>query len=109
MILETKQKIKRMTPYVIIQRQLWPQPPKDSEPYWCYINTLMFKNKDRNTVWEQEIPEANCGPFPMLNKYFNCELKHDKNFGWLLIAKISHQKAKKIMPIIYYRIFNKNV
>jgi len=47
----------RKTKLVVFERQLWPQPPYNSKPYWCLINTLIFY-RDGKVVWRQEIPEA---------------------------------------------------
>ena len=99
----------KRTTFLIIERALIPSPPIDSEPYWCYINTLLFHDKSGREVWQQEIPEAklnwshqfkyddkkkryeyNCDEF---DKYFHCEVFKDKNLGWQLRITLSHGKA----------------
>jgi hypothetical protein len=82
----------RKTPIVRIERQLWPQPPDDVYPYWCYINTLMFKDKETHkTVWQQDIPE---GEF---DSKWQCRVKYEDGFGWILIAIATHEKAKDMI------------
>lgn len=86
--------------FLIIERALEPAPPLDSEPYWCYANTLIFHQK-KIKVWEQEIPEAkmlwgpnkrwNCDEF---EKYFGCEVFKDNQNGWQLRLTISHDRAE---------------
>lgn len=113
---------KRAT-FLTIERPLEPQPPKDSEPYWCYINTLMFYDKRNNKVWEQKIPEArlawmkrnrsdiNCDDF---EKYGSCQVFYDEHFGWQLRWTISHERAKlwhkEILEYIedYHQEYHKN-
>ena len=106
--------------FLTIERALMPPPPIDSEPYWCFTNTLLFYDKAGRKVWEQKIPEANlawvhgfryndkkkeyeylCDEF---DKYFHCEVFKDKNLGWQLRLTLSHGKAnfwhKRILEFI---------
>ena len=85
--------------FLTIERPLIPPPPIDSEPYWCYINTLIFHDKDGKNVWEQKIPEADIhwikGKWgDEFASYFSAEVFKDSNFGWQLRLKISHERAK---------------
>lgn len=107
--------------FITIERPLLPAPPKDAEPYWCYLNTLMFKDKKtRRTLWEQKIPEAQLSWKPLyrydddkkeyvfwkddFDAYFRCSVFKDDNFGWQLRLIISHEYAnvwhKRMMDYI---------
>lgn len=85
--------------FLTIERPLLPPPPIDSEPYWCYIKTLIFHDKLGRKVWEQEIPEVDLrwmkGQWgDKFDNYFSAEVFKDWDFGWQLRLKISHDRAK---------------
>lgn len=110
--------------FLTIERPLLPSPPKNARPYWCLCNTLQFYDKNNNKIWEQKIPEAELLWKPLytydgnkyvywrdeFNSYFSCEVFLDKNFGWQLRMKLSHNYAniwhKKIMN--YIRRYHRN-
>ena len=99
--------IHRMTKIIEFTRQLQPQPPKDSKPSWYLINTLGFF-KGGKKVWEQEIPEIDVKRM-VTNRWGRVELDHpgygfhveyDKDWGWLLKFKMTHQQAEKVWKYI---------
>ena len=83
--------------FIIAERQLWPQPPADARPWWCYINTLTFYQNDRE-VWRQEIPEAGL-LLPKFDRALDCSVFLDREFGWCLRVSAPHRLAK-----VFYRI-----
>ena len=100
----------KRTKIIEFSRPLWPQPPEGSEPYWCYINTLMFKDPlTRKTVWEQEIPEATLikkinrhGYVDPIEKRWtrSCEVRQDGDWGWLLVCTMSHTEAEQVWSFV---------
>ena len=100
--IEMKTEIHKKAKFITIERPLWPPPPIDSVPDWCYVNTLIFHDsKTFEVVWRQEIPEADLLWVPRrnypwtdeLDKYFSCSVFKDERFGWQLRAEISHERA----------------
>lgn len=100
----------KMTKIIEFTRQLQPQPPKGSRPSFYLINTLgFFKNGEK--VWEQEIPECDVKRM-VTNRYGREELDHpaqgvhveyDKEWGWLLKFRMTHERANKIWAFISNR------
>ena len=98
----------KRTIIIEFSRQLRPQPPKNSHPYWWGIGDLDFF-KDGKKVWHQEIPEAtnffNQGFYAWLKVprvYLGtCKVEYDKNWGWLLKFQVSHQEAHKIYEFLF--------
>jgi hypothetical protein len=118
----------KRTKTVTIIRQIDPNIPKNSAPWWCYCNTLIFYALDKEgkhivenweTVhsrdgsesgrvgnykenWRGEIPEA------MLNQRWEkpwlCEVIFEEHFGWCLKITASHEIADKIWDIIFGHI-----
>jgi len=99
------QEIHRRTKTIQFQRQLWPQPPKDARPYFCYINTLLFYEKGTcDEVWRQRIPEAD----QMRNErnkvgIYCMTVKYDKTFGWIIHFETSHDTAQAIWKLLFHR------
>lgn len=98
----------RRTVTIEFTRQLWPQPPPGSHPYWCYINTLIFYGKRWRKVWEQEIPEASFffkGNYnwavPSKFNLTGMKVEYDEDYGWLLKFKMSHQEAFKVYEFLF--------
>lgn len=93
----------KRTPLITIERQLWPQPPKDVRPYWCYINTLQFYDNGVGIkVWEQDIPEGtvdSCAAHP-----FSCSVYRDEKWGWMLKATATHEYARLFITDINERL-----
>lgn len=98
------------TNMIHFSRQLKPQPPNDSTPYWWGIGTLSFKDNECKTVWEQEIPEA--GSYFQLPetykwldvpRYFfhGCSVEFDPHWGWILNFYMAHEEAAKIWGILF--------
>lgn len=88
--------IPKRTPEIIIRRQLWPAPPRDARPCWCYINTLIFYDAHHREVWRQEIPEA--GIFlPRFERFFRCEVEREPHYGWMLRIEASHGLGKMLI------------
>jgi len=91
--------VHRRTRTIEFTQQLWPQPPKDSKPYFCLINTLCFldPNDPCKAVWEQKIPEADIKWIwdgrKGLKGPCNVHVEYDEHWGWLLKFYISHQEA----------------
>jgi len=100
----------KRTKIIEFSRQLWPQPPLEAEPYWCYINTLMFKDPyTRQTVWEQEIPEASFvkkidrhgGIDPIEKRWsMSCKVQQDGDWGWVLVCTMMHTEAEQVWSFI---------
>ena len=98
----------KRTIIIEFSRQLRPQPPKNSHPYWWGIGDLDFF-KDGKKVWHQEIPEAsnffkqqfyNWLKVPRI--YFGtCKVEYDKDWGWILKFQVSHQEAHKIYDFLF--------
>ena len=104
------EQIHKRTKTIEFTRQLWPPPPVDARPWWCYLNTLKFY-KDHEEVWSQEIPEAEYKKM-VVNRFgyetighpgkgFQVEL--DQNFGWLLKFNMTHEEAEKVWQFISNR------
>ncbi len=97
----------RRTVTIEVTRQLWPQPPRNSRPYWCYINTLLFYRGPKE-VWSQEIPEASHffkGNFnwavPSKFNLVYMRVEYDKQWGWLLKFQMSHKEAFKVYEFLF--------
>jgi len=101
---------RKRTKFVTFSRQLWPQPPEGSKPYWCYINTLMFKEPfSCKTVWEQEIPEAafvkkiNRHGYvdPLESRWSrSCKVEYEPTWGWCLILEMAHTEAEQVWSFV---------
>jgi hypothetical protein len=94
--------IRKRATFIKFERPLLPPPPIDSEPYWCYVDTLIFHDAQGKKVWEQEIPEAQLYWVPgnhegdVFDKYFSgFQCFKDGDFGWQLRFELSHERAKK--------------
>ena len=98
----------KRTIIIEFSRQLRPQPPKNSHPYWWGIGDLDFI-KNGKKVWHQEIPEASTffkeGFYSWVKVpriYFGtCKVEYDKDWGWILKFQISHQEAHKIYEFLF--------
>ena len=93
--------------FITIERPLIPQPPRNSRPFWCYSNTLLFYTKNASELlWEQKIPEAlglwhkNIHGKPEFDRVGHCEVFLDKRFGWQLRWTLSHETAKEVLKTI---------
>lgn len=85
--------------FIIAERQLWPQPPADARPWWCYINTLIFYQENpHREAWRQDIPEAKLF-LPKFERALDCSVFRDKEFGWCLRVSVPHRMAK-----VFYRM-----
>jgi len=105
---EPEMSMGKRTIIIKFSRQLRPQPPKGSHPYWWGIGDLDFI-KNGKVVWHQEIPEAS----NFYNKNFydwlkvpriylnGCQVEHDKDWGWILKFEASHQEAHKIYEFLF--------
>lgn len=85
-------------------RQLRPQPPKNSCPHWCYINTLLFYQNGAKEVWSQEVPEASYEFKGLKNSLFSVSgmrVEYDKQWGWLLKFQMSHKEAFKVYEFLF--------
>lgn len=99
------EQLNQRTKKITIERPLIPSPPKDAEPYWCYINTLIFyeniaelgspfKHKRGKEIWRQEIPEADIFSSQKGEHYFwPVKVFWEDDFGWQLRIELSHEKA----------------
>ena len=92
----------RRTKLIHFTRQLWPQPPPDSRPYWYGLGDLAFY-QGTEKVWDEQIPEARCSM--RFNRFGAKNLSHpgrcmkvifDQNWGWLLSFELSHKDANRI-------------
>ena len=126
--------VSKRTPQIDFQRQLLPQPPKHSEPFFCYINTLVFYaldgkgnhilNPDGKSYKEHRrylIPEADWLGFERggteetndldhRHKQWNVHVEYDKRWGWLLKFSITHEQAKKIWSVLFPQVnFNRDI
>jgi len=98
---EVKETIHKRAKIITIERPLWPPPPIDAVPDWCYINTLIFHDpKTWKNVWEQEIPECEIywhqrenGGEECSGYFHGVKVFKDGNFGWQLHLEISHSTA----------------
>jgi hypothetical protein len=97
------------TNFVEFTRQLKPQPPADSHPYWCGFGDLCFMKKGR-TVWEQSIPEASlffqdahCFHWLDVPRIFihGCRVYFDVQWGWILEFRLSHEEAAKVWAFLF--------
>lgn len=84
--------------FIIAERQLWPQPPANARPYWCYINTLIFYSPGNREVWRQEIPEA-ASLLPKFDRTLDCSVFRDGEFGWCLRVEVPYRLSK-----VFYRM-----
>ena len=105
--LSNKAPIDRMTRKVEFTRQLWPQPPKNSRPYFCLINTLCFIDEDHETLWQQKIPEGlikwdfdkkgvrldSHRNIVHMNGPLDLRVEWDETWGWLLRFYLTHEEA----------------
>ncbi len=105
---ENKKNFGQRTCIIKFTRQLKPQPPPDSQPYWCLVNTLIF-HKGNQKVWEQEIPEADSfftddRSYTWLNipryKLGGYSVYFDPEWGWILEFTLSHAEAGKIWELL---------
>ncbi len=106
--------LKKRAMFLTIERPLWPQPLKNSEPYWYgAFDQLAFYELDEKgnyipdgkggykKCFDRYIPEARlawmydyrmaCDTF---DKYGLCEVFYDEHFGWQLRLTISHERAR---------------
>lgn len=99
----------KRTNFIVFSRQLWPQPPYYSRPYWWGIGDLSFYDKNHKCVWHQEIPEAsnffNEGFYNWLNvpRFYigTCWVERSRHWGWILKFKMSHKEAAKIWAFLF--------
>jgi hypothetical protein len=99
------------TNFITFSRQLKPQPPYYSRPWWCYINTLIFYGPNCKELWRQEIPEADLffakGFFNWLDvprfylKDSRMQVRRDRKYGWILEFTLSHEEAAKIWGMLF--------
>ena len=111
---ENTNKLSRRTPFIEFSRQLLPQPPKDAEPYFCLINTLIFYKKDTHEeVWRRLIPEADWLGFETQehdNKLehrhgqHNIRVEYEEGYGWVLKFTIAHDAAKAIWKVLFPQV-----
>lgn len=95
--------------FIMFSRQLKPQPPYYARPYWWGIGDLSFRDKNGKEVWHQEIPEASLffheGFWNWLNvtRYYihGCQVKRDRDWGWILEFQLSHEEAAKIWALLF--------
>ncbi|MDW5564153.1 MAG: hypothetical protein SA339_13120 [Methanomassiliicoccus sp.] len=99
-----------MTRTIEFTRQLWPQPPKDGQPYFCLMNTLCFIDEDCHELWRQRIPEGlikwdfdkkgvrvdSRGNLRHMNGPLNMRVEWDDTWGWLLKFYLTHGEAKHV-------------
>ena len=89
-------------------RQLWPPPPKDAKPWFCYIKTLIFYDKNQKEIWRQEIPECDqLGRERNKVRIYNVHVEWEKHFGWCLKFNLSHEIADELHNLILDRISQK--
>lgn len=88
--------IHRRSPIVKIEVQLWPPPPLDARPYWCYIDTLIFYDKKNREAWRQRIPS------PFKSEVARRVVKHD-TFGWVLHYELTHKEARGVLWVVGQR------
>lgn len=98
--------ISKRTWTVVAERPLDPQPPYSARPHWCYINTLIFYDKDVKEVWRQDIPEADSvrvrknpdGTYACDKLGINVSVRRTRRWGWLLHIEYTHELARKAWP-----------
>ena len=89
-------------------RQLRPQPPVGSTPYWWGLCDLSFY-KNGKEVWHQEIPEASNFFKKNFYDWLNVpriylsgySVKYEKPWGWILHFQLSHKEAHKIYEFLF--------
>ena len=95
----------RRTRTVEFTRQLWPQPPKDARPWWCYLHTLKFYDKDMNEIWSQEVPEGHHLHNERMGlRITNVHVEWDDAWGWLLKFEASHDTAMSVWAHLFEHI-----
>ena len=80
------------TPVVTIELQLWPQPPKGSEPWFWGGGMLDFhrcRGSEIETVWRAELPS-----FLTMR---SARVKQAKGYGWVLEVRLVHEEAKSLL------------
>lgn len=98
---------KKKTPYVIMERQLWPQPDLFAKPYFCYFDTLQFHDSQGKVIWEQKIPEITERYQQDQKKGMNkVSVRYEFDWGWILVLKISHEYAKEIYRMMFETVLS---
>lgn len=122
-----EKRIAKRTPIIEFQRQLLPQPPRNAEPYFCLINTLIFYELDENgrrilnddkqsykEAWRQQIPEVDLLGFQREDTSWSdlehrhgqhcIRVEYEENFGWILKFSIAHENAKRIWKVLFPQV-----
>lgn len=100
--METNKLIHRRTVIVKFERQLQPQPPIASKPYFWGYDHLSFY-QDKKEVWKQDIPEIlQSHELSRLRfqSFGGVSVRRDKHFGWILVFEVSHQIGKKMFELL---------
>lgn len=88
--------VHKRTPIVRFEIQLWPPPPVDARPHWCYIRTLIFYDAEWKKVWEREFPELD--NLRDRDGYARARVELDtRGFGWILVLEADHEIARKVL------------
>lgn len=91
--------IHRRTVTVAFTIQLWPPPPLDARPYWCYLDTLIFYDKQNREVWRQRVPLPFKGG--RNRRDVSCRrVEKQETFGWVLRYEATHKAAEGILWLI---------
>jgi hypothetical protein len=107
--------IYKRTPIIEFQRQLRPQPPKDSEPFFCYVNTLIFYERGTHKeIWREKIPEVdlvgmqtqdfNNNSLENRHYQWGTSVQYEEKWGWVLKFKISHEHAETIWKVLFPQV-----
>lgn len=107
------EEITKMTRFIKFTRQLWPQPPGNAQPHWCFANTLKFyvDEPEHKEVWSQDIPELLPAFARFKSMPCNFSVRYDAYWGWQLVIETDHEPAKMIWEEVFekQKLFNKDV
>jgi len=91
--------IPKRTPMIRVELQLDPPVPTRYVPYWWGYHNLKFHPPGRpeQAIWQ--------GEFEWLRRFdagrsVTVRVEKTREFGWILVAEIWHEKAKEILSVV---------
>jgi hypothetical protein len=89
--------IRRRTPIVTVELQLWPPPPPTASPWWWGHHMLSFYDEERKEVWRRQfVHEAGKLDLPM-------SVRRTHASGWVLVLELTHDRARRALHALEFR------
>jgi hypothetical protein len=91
--------IHKRSPSITLELPIWPPPPVNARPYWCYIHTLIFFDESEGgwrEVWRRDFTELT----RLEDRFGDLRVrvrKDERGFGWLLVVEVWHDVARNVL------------